>query len=150
CRTRRALLHLSYSCAAPFGPADTRDTRPVAVISRVEIPQRSSAEVCYPIGRRRRPAPTSISGPSGLRLGDPMKRREFITLLGAAAAWPLAAHAQQPGKVYSIAFFTAGPFVALQAFVDGLQQLGWIEGKNVAFVYRSAENRLDRLQEIAV
>jgi putative tryptophan/tyrosine transport system substrate-binding protein len=80
-----------------------------------------------------------------------MRRRQLvITLLGgAAAAWPLAARAQQIGKVYSIAFLSAGPFVALAALVEGLQQLGWIEGKNVVFVYRSAENRLDRLHELA-
>lgn len=81
-----------------------------------------------------------------------MQRREFITLLGGAvAAWPLAAHAQPTGKVYSIAFFSAGasPIQALPAFVEGLRELGWIEGKNVVFVYRHAENRLDQLPELA-
>jgi putative ABC transport system substrate-binding protein len=81
-----------------------------------------------------------------------MRRREFITLLGgAAAAWPIAARGQQIGKVYSIAFFTAGSSGAgaLPAFVEALRQLGWIEGKNVVIEHRYAENRLDRLPELA-
>src|SRR5437899_10168493 len=83
-----------------------------------------------------------------------MKRREFITLLGsAAAAWPLAAHAEQPGKLPSIGFLGAGtasawsPWVA--AFVQRLRELGWIEGRNVAIEYRWAEGRSERFAEIA-
>ena len=63
-----------------------------------------------------------------------MRRREFITLLGgAAAAWPLAARAQQTGKVPTIGFFVAGtpsshgPWIA--ALVKRLRELGWIEGR---------------------
>src|SRR5881296_954941 len=84
-----------------------------------------------------------------------MKRREFITLLGsAAAAWPLAAHAQQPGKLPSIGFLGAGtasawsPWVA--AFVQRLRELGWVEGRNVAIEYRWAEGRSERFADIAV
>jgi putative ABC transport system substrate-binding protein len=66
-----------------------------------------------------------------------LRRREFITLLsGAAAAWPLAARAQQPAKLPTIGFLGAatsssyGQWVA--AFVQRLRELGWIEGRTVA------------------
>jgi putative tryptophan/tyrosine transport system substrate-binding protein len=82
-----------------------------------------------------------------------VKRREFITLLGgAAAAWPLAVRAQQPGKVYRIGVFTSGaPLMSKtwSIFIDGLKELGWTEGKNIAFEPRYAENNLDRLPELA-
>jgi putative tryptophan/tyrosine transport system substrate-binding protein len=83
-----------------------------------------------------------------------MKRRQFITLLGGtAAAWPLAARAQQAGKLPTIGFLgTAassawGPWTA--AFVQRLHELGWIEGRTVAIQYRWAEGRAERLAEIA-
>ena len=81
-----------------------------------------------------------------------MRRREFITLLGGAAAWPVAARAQQPGKVYRIGVFTAGARLMSKTwsiFIDGLKELGWTEGKNIAFEPRYAENNLDRLPELA-
>src|SRR5262245_49703586 len=82
-----------------------------------------------------------------------MKRREFIMLLGgAAAAWPLAARAQQAGKVYRIGVFTQGaPLMSKtwSIFIDGLNELGWTEGKNIAFEPRYAENDLARLPELA-
>src|SRR5215208_762918 len=82
------------------------------------------------------------------------KRREFITLLGSAAvAWPRSARAQQAGKVYRIGFLSAGAEVRppnfWSVFVSGLQEAGWIEGKNIVFDRRYAENRLDRLPELA-
>ena len=83
-----------------------------------------------------------------------MKRREFISFLGgAAAAWPLAARAQQPAKLPTIGFLgTAAasawaPWTA--AFVQRLHELGWIEGRTVAIQYRWAEGRTDRFAEIA-
>jgi ABC-type uncharacterized transport system substrate-binding protein len=83
-----------------------------------------------------------------------IRRREFITLLGgAAAAWPLAAHAQQAGKLRTIGFLngttpsTAGPWVA--AFVQRLRELGWIDGRTVAIEVRWAEGRFERFAEIA-
>ena len=82
---------------------------------------------------------------------DQLKRREFITLIGgAAAALPIAAQAQQPGKVYRIGRISAGePLPHLRdAFVDSLRALGWIEGKNVVYEDRYAENRLDRLPDL--
>ena len=73
-------------------------------------------------------------------------RRKFLaTLGGAAAAWPLAARAQQPGKLPTIGFLGAGtPSTQGQwsaAFVQRLRELGWIEGRNVAIEYRWAEGR---------
>jgi ABC-type uncharacterized transport system substrate-binding protein len=81
-----------------------------------------------------------------------MRRREFITLLGGAAApWPIAARAQQAGKLYTIGLLSAGlaPADVSSPFPDALRELGWIEGKNVAFEHRYAENRLERLPGFA-
>jgi ABC-type uncharacterized transport system substrate-binding protein len=82
-----------------------------------------------------------------------MKRREFITLLGgAAAAWPLAARAQQPAKQPLIGMLVPGTRAThgqwFAAMVDRLRELGWIEGRTVAFEYRFAEGRTDRAAEI--
>jgi putative ABC transport system substrate-binding protein len=83
-----------------------------------------------------------------------MKRRAFITLLGgAAAAWPLAARAQQPAKVPTIGFLgsgtpiTAGAWVV--AFAQRLRELGWIEDRTIKIDLRWAEGRNDRSGEIA-
>jgi putative ABC transport system substrate-binding protein len=83
-----------------------------------------------------------------------MRRRDFITLLGgAAAAWPLAARAQQPGKPPTIGFMgSTTPQVAAQwvaSFVQRLRELGWLEGRDVAIEYRWAEGRGERFAEIA-
>ena len=82
-----------------------------------------------------------------------MKRREFITLLGcAAAAWPFAARAQQAGKQPTIGFLGAAPSIESQriaAFVQRLRELGWIDGRNLAIEYRWAEGRDERYTEIA-
>jgi ABC-type uncharacterized transport system substrate-binding protein len=82
-----------------------------------------------------------------------MRRREFITLLGgAAAAWPLAARAQQQ-KLPTIGFLVAGTPLShgqwVAAFVQRLRELGWIEGRTVAIEYRWAEGRTERFDEIA-
>ena len=83
-----------------------------------------------------------------------MKRREFITLLGgAAAAWPLAARAQQAGKVQRIGFLWDSPAVwphALAGFRTGLRDLGWIDGQTAALQYRWAESRGERFAEFAI
>jgi putative ABC transport system substrate-binding protein len=83
-----------------------------------------------------------------------MRRREFITLLGGtAAAWPLAARAQQPAKQPTIGYLgsstalTQGQWTA--AFSQRLRELGWIEGRNIAIEYRWAEGQSERFTEIA-
>ena len=82
-----------------------------------------------------------------------MRRRDFITLLGGAAAWPLAARAQQPAKLPTIGYL--GPSTRsldsqrLNAFVQRLRELGWNEGRTIAIEYRWAEGRNERLAETA-
>ena len=83
---------------------------------------------------------------------DRLKRREFITLLGGTAAWPLVARAQQAGKLPIIGYLGAGatdwrPWT--DAFVGRLRELGWIEGRTIAFEYRWSQGRPDRIAEIA-
>ena len=82
-----------------------------------------------------------------------MRRREFITLLGgAAAAWPLAAHAQQPAMPV-IGYFSSstpeGFSGNLRALRQGLKESGYVEGENLAIEYRWAENQAERLPELA-
>jgi putative ABC transport system substrate-binding protein len=82
-----------------------------------------------------------------------MRRREFITLLGGAATWPLTARAQQATKSYRIGMLeTISPALNaahLDAFREGLRQLGYVEGKNYVIEYRSADGRADRFPGLA-
>jgi ABC-type uncharacterized transport system substrate-binding protein len=98
----------------------------------------------------------AVSWHSGFQTGEPMvhvTRRQFTTLLGGVAvACPLAARAQQSGKVATIGFLGTNasawaPWTA--AFVHRLRELGWIEGRTIAIEYRWSEGRAERFAEIA-
>ena len=82
-----------------------------------------------------------------------MRRREFITLLGGTAVLPLAARAQQRGKIVTVGFLGAGTHSVysewVAAFAQRLRELGWIEGRNISIEYRWAESRPERFAEIA-
>src|SRR5262249_10572606 len=82
-----------------------------------------------------------------------MRRRDFITWVGGAAAWPLAARAEKAGKLPTIGFLgqstraAASEWVA--AFVQRLNEIGWVEGRTVAIEYRWGEGSSERAAEIA-
>jgi len=82
-----------------------------------------------------------------------MKRRQFITLLCGAAAWPLAARAQQSATLPTIGYLGASTrsveSLRIAAFVDRLRELGRIEGRTIAIGYRWPEGRNERVAEIA-
>jgi putative ABC transport system substrate-binding protein len=83
-----------------------------------------------------------------------MQRREFITLVGgAAAAWPLAARGQQAGKIYHIGVLETTPLALnapnFDALRSGLRDLGYVEGQNLIIVYRSADGRAEKFPELA-
>jgi ABC-type uncharacterized transport system substrate-binding protein len=85
-----------------------------------------------------------------------MRRREFITLLGgAAAAWPVAARAQQAAKVARIGCIVTGSLespeqrATVDAFRQGLRERGYVEGQNIIIEYRAADGRIERFPELA-
>jgi putative ABC transport system substrate-binding protein len=84
---------------------------------------------------------------------DQLKRRDFIMLLGGAAAWPIAARAQQQDKLPIIGFLGQSTRSATSewttAFAQRLRELGWIDGRNVAIEYRWGEGRNERFAQIA-
>jgi putative ABC transport system substrate-binding protein len=81
-----------------------------------------------------------------------MKRREFITLLGGAVAWPFAARAQQSAKISRIGYLGFGPAstfaTRVEALRTGLRDLGWVEGKNIVIEFRWADG-VDELPALA-
>jgi putative tryptophan/tyrosine transport system substrate-binding protein len=79
-----------------------------------------------------------------------MRRREFIALLGSAAAsWPLTAHAQQPGKMWRIGLISHSHIKSLDGLFEGLRELGYVEGQNIIVERRYAEGNAARFQEFA-
>jgi putative tryptophan/tyrosine transport system substrate-binding protein len=78
-----------------------------------------------------------------------MKRREFMTLLGGAAAWPLAPPVRAEGKLPVIGFLGPTTASAMAPWIDGFARRGWIEGRTVVIEYRWAEGRDGRFAEIA-
>ena len=80
-----------------------------------------------------------------------MQRRDFITLIsGTVAAWSFGARAQQAGKVWRIGYLSPSSPGNLKAFMQGLNDLGYVEGKNIQFERRVADGHLDRLPALAV
>jgi putative ABC transport system substrate-binding protein len=80
-----------------------------------------------------------------------MRRRKFITLLGGAAAWPLAALAQQAGRTYRLGVLAPGPRSdeGIHAFFDGVRRQGFIEGQNLTVIYHDFALKVDLLSEWA-
>ncbi len=119
-------------------------------------PKRSSASILFcrneagfcPYQSARSPGYDAVSG----TLGVEMKRREFITLVGGvAAAWPIAAQAQQPAGLPTIGYLGSGTPIKewTAAFVQRLSELRWVAGSTVAIEYRWAESHNDRYAELA-
>jgi putative ABC transport system substrate-binding protein len=88
--------------------------------------------------------------------GQAMKRREFIALVGTAATWPLAARAQQPERIRRIGILTSGATAddpdgqtRSAAFLQGLEQLGWIDDRNIRIDYRWGAGDADGMRKYA-
>ena len=113
-----------------------------------------------PVIVRRLPTPFSCNRPRDRLRPDQrgrsrMRRRQFIAGLGSAAAWPLAARAQQP-TMPVIGYLTPGfedppaaPFSRVAALRSGLAESGYVEGRSIALEYRHARNQADRLPSLA-
>ena len=87
-------------------------------------------------------------------VGSQMRRRDFIGLLGSAAAWPLPLGAQQPSqRIHRLGVLlgtTATGPEPVPAFVQALQNLGWTEGRNIRLEYRATAGDIDRFRSYAV
>ena len=84
-----------------------------------------------------------------------MRRREFITLLGTAVAWPIAARAQQANRLPRIGFLATGSLeltatrASLNAFRQGLRELGYFDGQNIVVEVRAADSKVERFPALA-
>jgi len=79
-----------------------------------------------------------------------MRRRKFITLLGGmVAAWSVSVRAQQAGKVWRIGYLSVASSGNQKTFMQGLNDLGYVDGKNIQFEWRGADGNLDRLPALA-
>jgi len=82
-----------------------------------------------------------------------VRRREFVTLLGGAAAWPVVARAQQAAKVWRIGFLSGAPREAISrnydSFVEGMRELGYVENKDFVIEWRTANEQYERFPELA-
>jgi putative ABC transport system substrate-binding protein len=80
---------------------------------------------------------------------DRLRRREFVTLLGGAAAWPLAARAAPPARLVTIGVIVPQSFPALEGLRKGFRELGYVEGQNLRLEYQWAEGPIDQYTSIA-
>src|SRR5512139_518664 len=94
----------------------------------VSVPKRLRAS-----GRDGETVMTEPPSPLRMLLSRHTKRREFITLVGGAAAWPLAARAQQSERMRRIGILTSQPFPPFQRFARKLREYGYIDGQNLRF-----------------
>src|SRR5262245_55042677 len=83
---------------------------------------------------------------------DQLKRREFISLLGGAAAWPVAGRAQQSARVWRLGWLSpgCGPGASCQEFLRSMRDRGYAEGQNLAIEYRWAANSDEQMALLAV
>jgi putative ABC transport system substrate-binding protein len=134
---------------------ESRNKRRGPPISFREIPAATSRSMATFLPSLPRRKVLGSQGRKGVSSGALMQRREFMTLLGGtAAAWPLAAHAQQPaGRAYKIGYQSIGSreqtLGFIKAFEESLRSLGYRVGDNVIIEYRFADGEMDRLPALS-
>src|SRR5262245_7390322 len=163
---RRLCRTISKSCSWPLRVLSLGLRNAILTLSRPKAREgrplrldseqfRSAPRTCLPFCDRlsvRQTRPAAAPGGWGGSLMSDLRRRDFITLLGgAAAAWPLAAQAQQPVPAIGLLAVAApdANAVRLRAFREGLRTVGYVEGQNVKIEYRWAEAHTGRLPELA-